>query len=262
MKKLVLLFALAALIIYGCKKSDSTDDSSALCKLAKSIVTTNGTAVTTFYTYDNSGKISVVWQQTGKGDTTQARKYLYTGNLFLYSVGKDNNGNTDTTFYSYDGSQRISQTLKKNHNSGITLTVVSSYTYNSENQVTTTVTRSTMDNVNFNTDSTIYQYSDVNVSGYSQFTRLGSGTWSTYRVNFGYDDKKNYLKSTGEPALSHLYWSANNLNRFFYPDSTDAFMTYNFTGYSDSQYPLNYTVSFRPEQPNTVISGTLSYKCD
>jgi hypothetical protein len=148
-----------------------------------------------------------------------------------------------------------------NHNSGKTLTIVTRLVYNGSNQVTLSQSRSTLDNVNFTYDSILYQYSGANVAGYSQYTKVGSNGWSLYQVNFGYDGQRNYYKTTGEPAVSFEYWSDNNLDRFFKPDSTNAYATYNFTNYTDSHYPQNYTETFNPSQPNTQISGTLSYQC-
>ena len=261
MKKLVILVALAAIVIYGCKKSSSTDNSNVTCKLLKTIITANGTTVSTFYSYNSSGKINLVWKQNGKSDTVQSRKYVYSGNNFSYSIGKDDSGNIDTTYYTYDGSNRIIVTLKRNHNTGKTLKTATHFTYNGSNQVTLTNTQSTLDDVNFTYDSIVYQYNLANVAGYSQYTKVGSGSWTQYQVNFGYDGQSNYYKTTGEPEISYEYWSVNNLSQFFKPDSTTAYATYNFTNYTATHYPQNFTETFNPSQPNNQISGTLSYQC-
>ncbi len=261
MKKLVMLFAAITVVLFGCKKSDSTETTEVTCKLLKAVTTTNGTTVSTYYTFDNSGKLSLVKEQTGAADTSLVRKYNYTGNEFSFSNWSDNSGNSDTIYYAYDASKRIMQTLKHHHSGGITLNIVTNYTYNSTNQVIRTVAKSTTDYINYTTDSTIYNYAKSNVSDYAQFTKVGNAGWSTYRVKLGYDDKKNYYKTTGEPQISYLYWSANNLLGYYNPDSTNAYKAINFSDYTGTGYPQTFIYSFRPDQPNTHISGSLTYKC-
>lgn len=260
MKNLAILMAFCFMLATGCSKSDSTSET--VCKLQKTTVTTNGATVTTQYDYDAGGKLVVVWEQNGKSDTSQSRRYFYADSLFSYSVGKDLNGNHDTTWYTYDNSKRIVETLKKNYNAGNLFTVVTRFVYNSTGLPVTSVATSTLDNVNFTIDSNLYDYLGSNVSGYTQYRKVGNNGWTTYRVKFGYDDQLNYMKITGEPQTSYPYWAVNNLNRYFNPDSTEAYMTYNYSNYTDSKYPQSYTVSFRPDQPGMVVSGTMSYRCE
>jgi hypothetical protein len=262
MKKLVLFIALAILFTYGCKKSSSTDETSVgNCKLMSTVTTTNGVSVSTFYQYDNSGKLLYVKQLNGTTDTALVRKYTYNGNDFSYSTWKDNAGNTDTIFYAYDASKKIIQTIKKNRITGTTLVVETNFKYNSQNQVTQTVSKSTIDSINYTTDSSVFQFEGQNVSGYSEYTQVGSGTWSLYRLNLGYDNQKNFHKITGEPQLSYPYWSENNITGYSNPDSTHAYKVYSYSDFTSSQYPQSFTVTFNPAQPNTHLSGTLTYKC-
>jgi len=260
MKKLVLLSVLIALVIFGCKKS-STTEPTIQCKLLSAATTTNGVTVTTFYTFDNSGKLIAVKQLSGTSDTAVIRQYAYSGNDFSYSSWGDNAGNSDTIYYTYDASKRIIHMVKKNHNTGVTLTTETTFTYNSSNQVTVSVAKSTVDFINYTIDSTLYQYSGSNISNFSQYTKSGSSSWALYKIKLAYDGQRNYRKTTGEPQVSYPYWSAANITQYINPDSTNAYMTYNYTDYTTSSYPQKFTVTFRPDQPNTVISGMLNYKC-
>lgn len=224
---------LAILVACNKKKQDNTTQPvSQACRLLKVYYDTD--SISTFH-YDNQGRLLSRWDLFEQGQYQGSHHYVYQNNRVIYDRVADN----DTTFFTYDNLGRIVYTQRNFHPPmGGIYKEFTVFVYDQQNQV---INRSVhiVENGSFTRDqhdSTIYTWSNQNII-YSVIYSWNEGELKyRHRMDFTYDNGRNYRNGTGEPPVLLDCWSKNNIVVWF----TDSLYTYTDTikQYNAAGYPL------------------------
>lgn len=257
-------------IAFSCSKKNDPAPSASACLLSSSTTTfSDGSTWVEKLSYNSSNIVSSMQFQVTNGGSTTSANYNYTydgsGRLSkLTFVGTAQASDYSSIDITYSGSSANPSTIKVTLGDGsYSLTT---YTYNSTNQVTQSV------NVYFdqssNTTSNSYRtYSypnttTLNVSSAENYVGLPADGGSSISTDeYTYDDKSNPIAgydvigatvATTNNVLTHKSTAHTNNGDF---SST---VTYTYS-YDSKGYPVKKTYLFTNIDPNSTVTITYSY---
>ncbi len=258
MKHYLLPVLLTLILFVSCTKNNSSDSDNALkgiCRMTSQVAYLTNDTVTVTYEYSSDGKLISTTNHNNPDEGTTY--FAYSGSQCVFSTSSSNQ---DTTFYYYNSSGLLIRkvtimpsTLGKHQFLHDFL-----YNGNSTHIVAEVITIYT-DTIVAKGDSITYQYTDGNVTRIIDYVWQGNG-WNSVQVDLTYDDKKNYVRSAGEPADSYVYWSTNNIATYTYagkPYYKFDFLEYNQEGYPTS---LKYTI-FYLDTLSITENYKINYNC-
>jgi len=244
MKKFFVIILMLILILEACKKSDSNDSGfdGKRCMMLTFSEIRNGNPYNVInYNYDNADKLIHTITING-GDTFIGAEHVYLGNILQYSFYGPKWGYSDTVFYFFDTNGKLDSVIEHDREGASLDATKTEYFYNAQNKVIFSLTRLTNNSVVYLIDSAFYSYTVKNVTTVKKYVKHGSSPWDSLTLNFTYDNKKNYYKTMGNPAIVYQYWSENNIVQIKNGESTNGMTTINYNKYNESGYPTDFTV--------------------
>jgi hypothetical protein len=228
------IFLLLACLL-SCNKKQQDDTSQPVpqaCRLLSKYYNTD--SVSTFH-YDSQGRLLSRWDMFEQSQYQGSHHYVYQNNRVIYDRVADN----DTTFFTYDNLGRITYTQRNFYPPlGGIYHEFTVFIYDQQNQV---INRSLhiVETGSFTRDqhdSTIYTWSNQNISSSVRYAWNKGEMKSRHRTDYTYDNGRNYRSGTGEPPVIQDCWNKNNVVVWF----NDSLYTYTDTikQYNASGFPL------------------------
>ena len=234
-------FILLALLItaLACKKNDDSTTNGKKCKMQIYSETQNGETHpynVINYIYDGNGNF-IQTMTINYGNTYMGREHKYLNNVLQYAFYSPKLNWWDTVYYYFSAGNQLDSTIEHDNDwSSIDITRTQ-YLYNINKQVIYSNSRTTNNGQTKLIDSTFYCYKENNVTKVRRYYKSGSVHWDSLILDLSFDNKKNYYKTTGMPAMSYYYWSENNIVRIVDAQTSETISLKYFTAYNQAGYP-------------------------